>query len=98
MIPTKYVGRRLAQFTQQSYELNAEMGSTMTERFNVSGALLVKLYGEPEKEALNFRSKARKVADIGINMAMLNTFFFIALISVASIATAFAYGVGGRSR
>jgi ATP-binding cassette subfamily B protein len=96
LIPTKYVGRRLAQFTQQSYELNAEMGSAMTERFNVSGALLVKLYGEPEKEALNFRSKARKVADIGINMAMLNTFFFIALISVASIATAFAYGVGGH--
>ena len=96
LIPTKYVGRRLAQFTQQSYELNAEMGSTMTERFNVSGALLVKLYGEPDKEALNFRSKARKVADIGINMAMLNTFFFIALISVASIATAFAYGVGGH--
>jgi ATP-binding cassette subfamily B protein len=96
LIPTKYVGKRLAQFTQQSYELNAEMGSTMTERFNVSGALLVKLYGEPEKEALNFRRKARKVADIGINMAMLNTFFFIALISVASIATAFAYGVGGH--
>lgn len=96
LIPTKYVGRRLAQYTQQSYELNAEMGSTMTERFNVSGALLVKLYGAPDKEALNFRGKARKVADIGINMAMLNTFFFIALISVASIATAFAYGVGGH--
>ena len=96
LIPTKYVGRRLAQFTQQSFELNAEMGSTMTERFNVSGALLVKLYGEPDKEVRNFRGKARKVADIGINMAMLNTFFFIALISVASIATAFAYGVGGH--
>ena len=96
LIPTKYVGRRLAEYTQQSYELNAEMGSTMTERFNVSGALLVKLYGDPEKEAKNFRGKARKVADIGINMAMLNTFFFVALISVASIATAFAYGVGGH--
>ncbi|MEY4682869.1 MAG: hypothetical protein RL534_288 [Actinomycetota bacterium] len=96
LIPTKYVGRRLAEFTQQSYELNAEMASTMTERFNVSGALLVKLYGNPAKEAKNFRGKARKVADIGINMAMLNTFFFVALISVASIATAFAYGVGGH--
>ncbi|MEY2814092.1 MAG: hypothetical protein RL579_997 [Actinomycetota bacterium] len=96
LIPTKYVGRRLAEYTQQSYELNAEMASTMTERFNVSGALLVKLYGNPIKEAKNFRGKARKVADIGINMAMLNTFFFVALISVASIATAFAYGVGGH--
>jgi len=96
LAPTKYVGKRLAKYTQESYELNAEMASTMTERFNVSGALLVKLYGNPNKESQNFKIKARKVADIGINMAMLNTFFFIALISVASIATAFAYGVGGH--
>ena len=96
LAPTKYVGKRLAKYTQESFELNANMASTMTERFNVSGALLVKLYGNPSKESNNFRVKARKVADIGISMAMLNTFFFIALVSVASIATAFAYGVGGH--
>ena len=96
LAPTKYVGRKLAKYTQQSYELNAEMASTMTERFNVSGALLVKLYGKPDTESQNFKVKARKVADIGISMAMLNTFFFVALISVASIATALAYGVGGH--
>ena len=96
LAPTKYVGQRLAKYTQQSYELNAEMASTMTERFNVSGALLVKLYGKPDSESQNFKVKARKVADIGISMAMLNTFFFVALISVASIATALAYGVGGH--
>lgn len=96
LAPTKYVGRRLAKYTQESYELNAEMASAMNERFNVSGALLVKLYGDPKQESDNFRTKARKVADIGINMAMLNTFFFIALVSVASIATAVAYGVGGH--
>ncbi len=96
LAPTKYVGQRLAKYTQQSYELNAEMASTMTERFNVSGALLVKLYGKPDSESRNFKVKARKVADIGISMAMLNTFFFVALISVASIATALAYGVGGH--
>jgi len=96
LAPTKYVGQRLAKYTQQSYELNAEMASTMTERFNVSGALLVKLYGKPDSESQNFKVKARKVADIGISMAMLNTFFFSALISVASIATALAYGVGGH--
>lgn len=96
LAPTKYVGRKLAKYTQQSYELNAEMASTMTERFNVSGALLVKLYGKPDSESQKFKGKARKVADIGISMAMLNTFFFVALISVASIATALAYGVGGH--
>ena len=96
LAPTKFVGRKLQQFTQQSFELNADMSSTMTERFNVSGALLVKLYGNPKKEAALFRTRARKVADIGISMAMLNTFFFIALVSVASVATAIAYGVGGH--
>ena len=96
LAPTKWVGRKLQRFTQQSFELNADMASTMTERFNVSGALLVKLYGNPEKEAALFRTRARKVADIGISMAMLNTFFFIALVSVASVATAIAYGVGGH--
>ena len=96
LAPTRFVGRKLQQYTQQSFELNADMSSTMTERFNVSGALLVKLSGNPKKEAALFRSRARKVADIGINMAMLNTFFFIALVSVASVATAIAYGVGGH--
>ena len=96
LAPTKWVGRKLQRFTQQSFELNADMASTMTERFNVSGALLVKLYGNPKKEAELFRSRARKVADIGISMAMLNTFFFIALVSVASVATAISYGVGGH--
>jgi ATP-binding cassette subfamily B protein len=96
LAPTRFVGRKLQKFTQESFELNADMSSTMTERFNVSGALLVKLYGNPKKEAALFRTRARKVADIGISMAMLNTFFFIALVSVASVATAIAYGVGGH--
>ena len=96
LAPTRFVGRKLQKYTQESFELNADMSSTMTERFNVSGALLVKLYGNPKKEAALFRSRARKVADIGISMAMLNTFFFIALVSVASVATAIAYGVGGH--
>jgi ATP-binding cassette subfamily B protein len=68
----------------------------MTERFNVSGALLVKLYGNLNQESIVFKKKARKVADIGISMAMLNTFFFIALISIAALATAIAYGIGGH--
>lgn len=96
LIPTKWVGRKLQELTRDSFNTNAEMSSTMTERFNVSGAMLVALYGEPSREREYFRSRARKVADIGIKMAMLNRLFFIALTSVAAIATAFAYGVGGH--
>ena len=96
LIPTKWVGRRLQALTRESFNVNAEMSSTMTERFNVSGAMLVALYGEPDREREYFRSRARRVADIGIKMAMLNRLFFIALTSVAAIATAFAYGIGGH--
>ena len=96
LIPTKWVGRKLQELTRDSFNTNAEMSSTMTERFNVSGAMLVALYGQPAREREYFRSRARKVADIGIKMAMLNRLFFIALTSVAAIATAFAYGIGGH--
>jgi len=96
LIPTKWVGRKLQSLTRDSFELNAQMSSTMTERFNVSGAMLVSLYGQAENENEFFRSRARRVADIGISMAMLNRLFFIALTSVAAIATAFAYGIGGH--
>jgi ATP-binding cassette subfamily B protein len=96
LIPTKWVGRRLQSLTRESFGVNAEMSSTMTERFNVTGAMLVALYGEPAREREYFRSRARRVADIGIKMAMLNRLFFIALTSVAAIATAFAYGIGGH--
>ena len=96
IIPTKWIGRKLANYTRQSFDLNAEMSSTMTERFNVSGALLVSLYGDRIAEGSNFRAKARRVADMGIKIAMLNRAFFIAMTSVAAIATSFAYGIGGH--
>ena len=96
IIPTKWIGRKLANYTRQSFDLNAEMSSTMTERFNVSGALLVSLYGDRISEGKNFRGKARRVADMGIKIAMLNRVFFIAMTSVAAIATSFAYGIGGH--
>jgi ATP-binding cassette subfamily B protein len=96
IIPTKWIGRKLANYTRQSFDLNAEMSSTMTERFNVSGALLVSLYGDRVAEASNFRGRARRVADMGIKIAMLNRIFFIAMTSVAAIATSFAYGIGGN--
>jgi len=96
LVPTKWVGRKLQRLTRDSFNLNAEMSATMTERFNVSGALLVSLYGNPSKEKSYFSTRARKVADIGITIALLNRIFFIALTSIAAVATAFAYGVGGH--
>ncbi|MEY2841279.1 MAG: hypothetical protein RLY74_420 [Actinomycetota bacterium] len=94
--PTKWVGRKLASLTRESFGVNAEMSTTMTERFNVSGALLVSLYGNLKVEHDEFAKRARKVADIGISIALLQRFFFIALTSIAAIATALAYGVGGH--
>ena len=96
LLPTKWVGRKLQGLTRQSFQLNAAMSSTMTERFNVSGAMLVALYGEPAREHEFFSSRARRVADIGISIALLNRLFFVALTSVAAVATAFAYGIGGH--
>jgi ATP-binding cassette subfamily B protein len=96
LFPTKWVGRKLQGLTRESFNLNAEMSATMTERFNVSGALLVSLYGDQSNERNYFSTRARKVANIGVSIALLQRMFFIALTSIASIATAFAYGVGGH--
>lgn len=96
ILPSKWIGRKLQGLTRQSFNVNAEMSSTMTERFNVSGALLVNIYGDGEEEAKNFRGKARKVADIGIKTAVLNRAFFSVLTTIAAVATAFAYGIGGH--
>jgi ATP-binding cassette subfamily B protein len=96
LLPTKWVGKKLANLTRESFGLNAEMSATMSERFNVSGALLVSLYGDLDLEHKDFAKRARKVADIGITIALLQRFFFIALTSIAAIATALAYGVGGH--
>lgn len=96
LAPTKWVGKKLQALTKESFNLNAEMSSLMTERFNVSGALLVKLYGDESYESKGFKDRASKVARIGILIALLNRSFFIALTSIAAIATAIAYGVGGH--
>lgn len=96
LAPTKWVGKKLQRLTKDSFNLNAEMSSLMTERFNVSGALLVKLYGNEALESEGFKERAKKVAGIGILIALLNRSFFIALTSIAAIATAIAYGVGGH--
>jgi ATP-binding cassette, subfamily B, bacterial len=95
LIPARRVGRKLGTLFQRGMELNAEMNMVMTERFNVSGAMLVKLFGRPHDEREFFDSRAGQVRDIGIHQAMYQRFFFIALSLTASLATAFAYGFGG---
>ncbi|ASY13377.1 ATP-binding cassette, subfamily B, bacterial [Candidatus Nanopelagicus hibericus] len=96
LLPTKWVGRKLQAYTRESFDINASMSSTMSERFNVSGALLVSLYGDAKKEKIQFSAKAKKVADIGVSIALLNRIFFISLTSIAAVATAIAYGIGGQ--
>ena len=95
LLPTRAVGRRLAGLTHESMRLNAELGSRMTERFNVAGALLVKLFGRPASEDEEYADRAGKVRDIGIKIALQRTVFFVGLTVVASLATALVYGFGG---
>ena len=96
LIPARWIGRKLQQLTRDQMKLNADMSNQMSERFNVAGALLVKLFGRPEEEAESFSGKAVRVRDIGIKMAMANRWFFSALTLVAALATAVAYGLGGN--
>ena len=93
--PARRVGRRLSTITREGYELNAQMNNMMTERFNVSGALLVKLFGRPSDERSSFESKAGRVRDIGVTQAMYARFFIASLMLTASLATALVYGWGG---
>src|SRR5579875_2285329 len=87
VVPARWVGRRLQTITREGYALNALMNATMTERFNVAGALLVKLFGHPDRE--------RRVRDIGVQQAMYSRVFMASLMLVASLATALVYGWGG---
>jgi ATP-binding cassette subfamily B protein len=95
ILPARLVGRRMQRLTRESMQLNAEMGSTMTERFNVAGAMLVKLFGRPREESVAFSSRAAKVRDIGVVTAMYGQVLFVSLTLLASLVTALVYGLGG---
>ena len=96
LIPSRRVGARMADITRESMELNASMNTTMTERFNVSGAMLVKLFGRPRVEADDFASRASRVRDIGIKSAMYARVFMTAMTLVGALGTAAIYWIGGR--
>ncbi|MGI5487440.1 ABC transporter ATP-binding protein [Microtetraspora malaysiensis] len=95
IFPAKWVGRRMSALTREQMQLDAEMSSVMTERFNVAGAMVAKLYGRPEDEAVHFAGRAGRVRDIGVVVAMYGAVFRIALGLVAALATALVYGLGG---
>ena len=95
LLPARRVGRRLQRLTRESMQLDAAMGSTMTERFNVAGAMLVKLFGRPREESEVFAERAGRVRDIGVTQSMYGQVFFISLSLLAALATAVVYGVGG---
>ena len=95
VLPARWFGRRIAGITRESYELNADASQTMTERFNVAGAHLVKVFGDPARESAAYAAQTARVRDIGVKRALYSTWFRIGLTTVAAIATAVVYGVGG---
>ncbi len=96
LLPAKRVGGRLAGITRDGFDLNASMNATMTERFGVSGALLVKLFGRHDDEAASFQDRAGRVRDIGVRSAMYSRTFMTALTLVGAVGTAVIYLLGGR--
>jgi ATP-binding cassette subfamily B protein len=96
LLPARWMGRRLQELTRKQMSMNAEMSARMSERFNVSGALLVTLFGRSRDEDAAFRERAAGVRDVGIRLAIANRWFFTALMLVGSLATAIAYGLGGN--
>lgn len=95
ILPARHFGHRLRALARERMDLRAAMNAVMVERFNVAGALLAKLFGSPESDSRLFREKAGRVSDIGVRTAVYGRLFFTALMLVASLATALAYGWGG---
>jgi len=96
IIPAKRVGAKLQTIAREQMGLNAEMNTQMTERFNVSGALLVKLFGRHSEEVGAFSRRAGRVRDIGIRSALYGRIFFVALGLVGAVGAAAIYGVGAH--
>ena len=96
IVPARRVGRRLQDISREQMQHNAAMNTQMTERFNVSGASLVKLFGSLDRESDTFAGRANAVRDAGVRAAMLGRVFFVALGLVAAVGTAAIYGVGAQ--
>ncbi len=95
ILPTRRVGRVLREIRRESLNLNAKMNGMMNETLNVSGALLVKLFGRQNNEITKFHERSSDVANIGVRSAMLGRWFFIGLGLASAVGTAVVFGVGG---
>lgn len=95
VLPARRMGRRLAVLQREAANHNAAMGTQMTERFSAPGATLIKLFGRPEEESVEFEKRARRVRNIGVKTAMLQSSFVTALTLVSALALALVYGLGG---
>src|SRR3984885_14941121 len=95
VFPVRFWGRKLQQIVRESMTLNAAMSSLMTERFNVAGAYVAKIFGRPQDDSKEFAEKAGRVSAIGVRTAIYGRLFFTAIMIVTVVATSFAYGWGG---
>ncbi|MFC6084368.1 ABC transporter ATP-binding protein [Sphaerisporangium aureirubrum] len=95
VLPARRMGTRLARMEREAADHNARMGTQMTERFSAPGATLIKLFGRPARESAEFAARARRVADIGVRTAMVQSVFVTALTLVSALALALVYGLGG---
>ncbi|WP_203691457.1 ABC transporter ATP-binding protein [Streptomyces sp. SID12488] len=95
VIPARRMGSRMARLQREAADLNASMGTRMTERFSAPGATLVKLFGRPDEESAQFAARARRVRDIGVRTALAQSVFITALTLVSALALALVYGLGG---
>ncbi|WP_438802948.1 ABC transporter ATP-binding protein [Isoptericola croceus] len=95
VLPARWFGRRIATLARRGYELDADAGQLMNERFNVAGAHLAKVFGDPDREAARYADQARALRDVGVARALYSTWFRIGLTTLASVAIAVVYGVGG---
>lgn len=95
LVTSRWVGAQLAGLTREQMNGNADLGNAMTERFNVGGAMLLKLFGRRDEEDVHFAAKAGVVRDVGVRIALLTRVFTVAMQLVPALATALVYGVGG---
>ena len=94
-LASRWVGGRLAGLTRRQMDGNADLGNTMTERFNVGGAMLLKLFGRRSEEDVHFATKAAVVRDLGVQITLITRIFGAVMLAVPALATAVVYGVGG---
>jgi ATP-binding cassette subfamily B protein len=96
VLPARRVGMVLRKIARESMDLNARMNALMNETLNISGALLVKIFGRHQSEVARFRERAEGVRDIGVRQAVIGRWFFLALSLVSAVGTALVFWVGGQ--